>query len=522
LSALKLEAPRCNTYFDDIPREGFGSWSLVMRTALVSVSFLLGLVVPVFSQDRLTPELLQSLKAATPFITTGEGARQRSGSGILIHVKGETGLVATNAHVLSDGETEPANVTCVLHSGTAKELKVPAKLKMLDFRLDLALLEISGSNLPEPISLQKPAEVFETLPVYTVGFPLGQLLGLQQAKLNHTISRASVSSIRTNAQDEAELYQLDGGLNPGNSGGPIVDVSGKLVGMAVAKVRGTEIGFAIPVRNIATLLEGSAQIREINLGEYDLRGQPAEFVVNVSDPLNKLKEVRCYVFRSAEYAKQVAERKPLPSGRIAPPDVKPIVLDVSTGQARTTATIPLAKDPPTWLQLAIVVNDGKELFARPDLVAPNLRKPPKGWSTTEPNREWNAVKFAAPNLEAAKSIPLTDKLTGVTPAGGGRFLVLQFAEQQKARLLDLSTGAFSGEVPFPTGAHLAAGRDELLVGPINGKLQAWSLPDLKALPPRNWKRTGTVLALHRGWNSTEPLLAVMQRALGGEQRIVLD
>ena len=49
--------------------------------------------------------------------------------------------------------------------------------------------------------------------------------------------------------------QLDGELNPGNSGGPVVAADGKLVGIAVSKIVGTKIGFAIPPAELFPLTE---------------------------------------------------------------------------------------------------------------------------------------------------------------------------------------------------------------------------------------------------------------------------
>jgi S1-C subfamily serine protease len=55
--------------------------------------------------------------------------------------------------------------------------------------------------------------------------------------------------------------QLDLDINPGNSGGPVVDETGTLVGVAVAKIKSTRIGFAIPLRKLERLLEANLDKR---------------------------------------------------------------------------------------------------------------------------------------------------------------------------------------------------------------------------------------------------------------------
>ena len=58
------------------------------------------------------------------------------------------------------------------------------------------------------------------------------------------------------AHGELALVQITGDIHPGNSGGPVVDAAGRLVGIAVAKIRNTNIGFAIPTCQLAAVLSG--------------------------------------------------------------------------------------------------------------------------------------------------------------------------------------------------------------------------------------------------------------------------
>src|SRR5262249_28338747 len=65
-----------------------------------------------------------------------------------------------------------------------------------------------------------------------------------------------VSSLRTNNAGDPVYVQLDGAVNPGNSGGPVVTVDGKLVGVAVMTLRGAGIGLAIPYQEVQAMLAG--------------------------------------------------------------------------------------------------------------------------------------------------------------------------------------------------------------------------------------------------------------------------
>ncbi|MBM3983684.1 MAG: serine protease [Planctomycetes bacterium] len=85
--------------------------------------------------------------------------------------------------------------------------------------------------------------------------------------------------------------QLQGGLNPGNWGGPVVDAKGTMVGVAVSGVRGTQIGFAIPAEFVGKFLNG--RIVGSNVGqvytEGAKRGVPVAF--ELIDPQRRIKKV---------------------------------------------------------------------------------------------------------------------------------------------------------------------------------------------------------------------------------------
>ena len=95
------------------------------------------------------------------------------------------------------------------------------------------------------------------MPVYTFGFPFGTALSITDGNPAVTVGRATVSSLRNSPDGELAVIQIDGNLNPGNSGGPVVDAKGGLVGVAVATVRnGQGIGFAVPAAELAKLMRG--------------------------------------------------------------------------------------------------------------------------------------------------------------------------------------------------------------------------------------------------------------------------
>jgi S1-C subfamily serine protease len=240
---------------------------------------------------------LKELKAATVYIK-GETATMASrGSGVVVRSQGNTAYIATNHHVITpprdDGDPFPPffvprmpgmprmpgiprgprlprfpmgmegavgapalQLTVVFNSGSAKEQSLPATIVGDDAVNDLAILRAVGVlDAPQPIDYQRAIELHETMPVVAFGFPFGEKLDLEKKNPAVTVTKGAISSLRGEGGQLGQV-QLDLDLNPGNSGGPIVDERGALIGVAVAKWGDTKIGFAIPVPKLNQLLQG--------------------------------------------------------------------------------------------------------------------------------------------------------------------------------------------------------------------------------------------------------------------------
>src|SRR5262249_20087611 len=118
---------------------------------------------------------------------------------------------------------------------------------------DLAVLSLQGdlSRLPPPLPVASAAELTELQNVYIFGLPFGTQLGKAI-----TVSKSSVSALRRSG-GVLKQVQVNGGMNPGNSGGPVTDARGVVVGVSVAGITGTQINFAVPGDFIRPLVERS-------------------------------------------------------------------------------------------------------------------------------------------------------------------------------------------------------------------------------------------------------------------------
>lgn len=161
-----------------------------------------------------------------------------SGSGFIVH---SNGYVLSNAHVVEGAK----KLQVVLFNGTTHDATV---VEIDDYK-DLALLKISATGLTSAaLGDSSRIEVMDS--VMAIGYPLGAALGTE----------VSAYEGKVNAIREAEripLLQIDAAVNPGNSGGPLVNERGEVIGIITAKVRtevAERIGFAVPMKTAWHLL----------------------------------------------------------------------------------------------------------------------------------------------------------------------------------------------------------------------------------------------------------------------------
>jgi S1-C subfamily serine protease len=188
----------------------------------------------------LTPAQLQLLAgAATVLVRTEQG----SGSGFLVESGGEQ-LVVSNYHVVATGSQHVAEV--VLRDGTQR--RAPLEVVKVSRDQDLALLRPLGalSSLRLPLLAETP--VIGTS-VAALGYP-GVAGSAPVLTLEPGTVTASSRQLGSNA-----FIQTNANVNPGNSGGPLVDSCGRVLGVVSGRHTSTErLGLAIPASAVNDLL----------------------------------------------------------------------------------------------------------------------------------------------------------------------------------------------------------------------------------------------------------------------------
>jgi S1-C subfamily serine protease len=175
-------------------------------------------------------------------------AASTCGSGFVIQ---QNGYILTNYHVIKNA----TRITITVPGRQA----VSARLVTTDQEKDLAILQVSLRNLTAlPVASSEGVQILDSITV--LGYPLPDELGTALSA-----SDGKVNAVREGNSGSTRLFQIDANVNPGNSGGPLLNNHGEVVGIVVAKINSLQyakengalperINFAIPINEAQELI----------------------------------------------------------------------------------------------------------------------------------------------------------------------------------------------------------------------------------------------------------------------------
>lgn len=180
-------------------------------------------------------------------IRTYNGTRVKgSGSGFIYKISGDSAYVMTNHHVVDGG-----NKWTII---TSTDEELDGKVLGSDEYLDIAIIKISKKNYMEAVNIlpsDKKISLGDT--VFTIGAPVGyEYRGTVTNGIVSGLNRLVEVSVKNSTQDDyvMEVIQTNTAVNPGNSGGPLFNSNGEVVGVISMKLVESSIegmGFAIPI-----------------------------------------------------------------------------------------------------------------------------------------------------------------------------------------------------------------------------------------------------------------------------------
>jgi S1-C subfamily serine protease len=230
------------------------------------------------------------------------GELQAAGTGIIIS---SDGLIVTNRHVVPSGTTK---VSVTLSDGTElKDVTVVGRTADND-NLDIAFLKINdrkGHQLT-PAAIGDSGTVQVGDDVVAIGNALGQFQNTVTSGIisgyGRSVQAGDGSGSSTSTENLDNLFQTDAAINEGNSGGPLVNLNGQVIGINTAIAGDAQnIGFAIPINDVRGLIKQvikKGQFKRPYLGvhyipltadianDYGLDLQKGAFIAPSNDPSN--------------------------------------------------------------------------------------------------------------------------------------------------------------------------------------------------------------------------------------------
>jgi hypothetical protein len=198
-------------------------------------------------------------KYATPSIAHVEG-NHSSGTGFLVRED----VLATNAHVISRQFIK--NVSVHFKDPKNNSVTTPNNLKVIYFnpKSDLALLKLDIKR--KPLEVHPSYKIRSGQRIVTVGFPVTS----NHEALTNSITSGLMSSEKTIG--ELVFFQLNMSVNPGNSGGPVLDERGRVIGVIALKDMGKDqLSYAIPADSLLKAIEKAKKAEDADIEEVASR-----------------------------------------------------------------------------------------------------------------------------------------------------------------------------------------------------------------------------------------------------------
>lgn len=237
--------------------------------------------------DKASPAVVSIIQTATVFDPYSGPISQKQGIGTGFVVK-ENGVILTNRHVVSD---KSVKYKVMLKDGSEYDVSEVHR----DFAYDLAIIKVPASGL-KTLTLGDSDNLKVGQTTVAIGNALGRYTNTVTTGVVSGIGRGIEASSGTgDVEYMDDVIQTDAALNPGNSGGPLLDLSAKVIGINVAIAGSADnIGFSIPINVAKPLLAG-----------YEKHGRIVRPFLGVSYYVITDDEARLYDLPQGAYVQEV-------------------------------------------------------------------------------------------------------------------------------------------------------------------------------------------------------------------------
>ena len=228
-------------------------------------------------ENSISSSVDKVYESTVVIIASAKGKQISTGTGFIYKKSGKLAYIMTNNHVI-DG----ADAVQIEFNDSDK--RIDAKIVGGDVYADIAVLTIESKDEYNIVEVGNVDELKLGDTIFTVGSPMGVNYkgSVTKGILSGKDRMVDVSLNNTSVTDYyMKVIQIDAAVNPGNSGGPLCDVSGKVIGIISLKIVQSEVegmGFAIPIQDAvkyASIIETGKEVTRpyIGVGMLDLTNE---------------------------------------------------------------------------------------------------------------------------------------------------------------------------------------------------------------------------------------------------------
>ena len=279
-----------------------------------------------------------------------------AGTGVVVSADG---YVLTNKHVIDGANT----ITVVMHDGTTYE---NATVAVTDPLNDIAFVKINGVSDLKAATLGDSKTITAGQQVVAIGNALGQYQNSVTSGIISGTGRSLTATDSSGSMSEQlnDMIQTDAAINSGNSGGPLINAAGEVIGINTAtSASGENVGFAIPIASVKGMLSQlvcSGKAERAYVGVYSVDITP-DYAKKYNLPVI----TGTYIYSSQSYS-AILSGSPAAKAGLHDKDIITAVNGVKIGSAGSLSTLIGEYKPGDTVSLTII-RDGKEMGIKVEL-----------------------------------------------------------------------------------------------------------------------------------------------------------
>ena len=279
-----------------------------------------------------------------------------AGTGVIVS---SDGYILTNKHVAGDAKT----ITVVLHDGTTYN---NARLVAVDPLNDIAFIKVDDVSDLKAASLGDSKTITAGQQVVAIGNALGQYQNSVTSGIISGTGRSLTATDGSGTMSErlSDMIQTDAAINSGNSGGPLINAAGEVIGINTAtSASGENVGFAIPIASVKGMLSQlieSGKAERAYVGVYSVDITP-DYAKENNLPVT----TGTYIYSSQAYS-AILSGSPAAKAGLHDKDIITAVNGVKIGAAGSLSTL-IGEYKPGDIVSLTVIRDSKEMGIKVEL-----------------------------------------------------------------------------------------------------------------------------------------------------------